>query len=108
MSLYLEEFKTIEERNRDLESQRQQEQQIKEAEERVKRELELAEQESQRQRAAEVIDVTKVLASVGAQQSKLQSSPSSQTKQGNYLLIICFCCRYFFIYLKQFWINVAF
>jgi len=78
MQLYLEEFKTIEERDRDLESQRQQEKLVKEAEENVKREQEAREQEAARQRATEVIDVTKVLASVGAQQSKLSSSSPKQ------------------------------
>jgi len=82
LSLYMEEFKTIEERERDLESQRQQERLIKEAEERVRQEQELREQEAMRKRAAEVIDVTKVLAQVGAQQSKLQSSsPTTKPKE---------------------------
>jgi spectrin beta len=82
MQLYLEEFKTIEERDRDLESQRQQEKLVKEAEENVKREQEAREQEAARQRATEVIDVTKVLASVGAQQSKLSSSSPKQRDSG--------------------------
>jgi spectrin beta len=82
MSLYLEEFKTIQERERDLETQREQEKLVREAEENVKREQELREQEAARQRATEVIDVTKVLASVGAQQSKLASSSPKQRESG--------------------------
>jgi len=79
LELYLEEFKTIEERERDAESLRQQEQQVREAEERVRREQEAAQQEALRQRAAEVIDVTKALAAAG-KQSQLQSSQSPSTQ----------------------------
>jgi len=81
LSLYLEEFKTIEEREKDLETIRQQEQQIKEAAERVKREQELQDQ----QREADLIHVTKALASVGASTIATGShlsagSPSAQRR----------------------------
>jgi vacuolar-type H+-ATPase subunit I/STV1 len=88
MSLYLEEFKTIEEREKDLESIRQQEQLVREAAEQVRHEKELREQEALRKREADVLDVTKAIASVGA--STLQSSPG-----GSEFLDFC-CC--FFLY----------
>ena len=91
LELYLEEFKTIDERERDAESARQQEQQVRDAEERVRREKELQHEQVLRQRAADVIDVTKALASVGASatsSSRLQGSPSAQTKQGWFLFIL--------------------
>jgi len=72
MSLYLEEFKTVEEREKDLETVRQQEAAIKDAAEQVKHEQELREQEAARKREADVIDVTKALAAAGA--STLQST----------------------------------
>ena len=89
MSLYLEEFKTIEEREKDLESIRQQEQLVREAAEQVRHEKELREQEALRKREADVLDVTKAIASVGA--STLQSSPG-----GSEFLGCCCCC--FFLY----------
>ena len=89
LSLYLEEFKTIDERERDAETQKQQEQLVREAEERVKREKELQQEAAQRQREKDVIDVTKALASVGASAgastSRLQSSPQSK---GSLLLLL--------------------
>jgi len=84
LALYMEEFKTLEERERDLESRRAQEQAVRDAEERVRREQELEQQQALRQRAADVIDVTKAIASVGAatSSSKLTpGSPSTQAKQ---------------------------
>jgi len=74
MSLYLEEFKTVEEREKDLESVRQQEAAVKDAAELVRHEQELREQEAARKREADVIDVTKALAAAGA--STLQSTSS--------------------------------
>lgn len=84
MSLYLEEFKTIEEREKDLESIRQQEQLVRDAAEQVRVEKELREQEALRKREADVLDVTKAIASVGA--STLQSSPGG--KHGKFNLSI--------------------
>lgn len=78
MSLYLEEFKTIEEREKDLETIRQQEQSVKDAAELVKHEQELREKEAIRKREADVIDVTKALAAAGA--STLQSTTSRNGK----------------------------
>lgn len=80
MSLYLEEFKTIEEREKDLETIRQQEQLVKDAENQVKREQELREKEAARKREAEVLGVTQALASVGASTLKSQGSPSTHRK----------------------------
>jgi len=79
LSLYLEEYKTIEERERDAETIRQQEQAVREAEEKVKREKELQQEAALRQRAADVMDVTRALASAGAgaSTSRLQSSPTT-------------------------------
>jgi spectrin beta len=82
MSLYLEEFKTIEEREKDLETIRQQEQLVKDAENQVKREQELREKEAARKREAEVLGVTKALASVGASTLQSQGSPSTHRKDG--------------------------
>lgn len=81
MSLYLEEFKTIEEREKDLETIRQQEKLIKDAADLVKHEQELREQQALRQREADVLDVTKALASVGASTIQSQGSPSTQRKE---------------------------
>lgn len=83
MSLYLEEFKTIEEREKDLESVRQQEQLVKDAESQVKREQELREKEAARKRAAEVLGVAEAMASVGASTLQSQGSPSVQRKDGD-------------------------
>jgi hypothetical protein len=82
LSLYLEEYKTIEERERDAETIRQQEQAVREAEEKVKREKELQQEAALRQRAADVMDVTRALASAGAgaSTSRLQSSPTTTSK----------------------------
>jgi len=80
MSLYLEEFKTIEEREKDLETIRQQEQIVKDAENQVKREQEIREKEAARKREAEVLGVTKALASVGASTLQSQGSPSTHRK----------------------------
>ena len=94
LSLYMEEFKTIEEREKDLETIRQQEQQIREAAEQVRREEELREQQALRKREADVIDVTKALASVGAATvatgSHLQGSPGTLRREGMSLYIIFF------------------
>lgn len=88
LSLYLEEYKTIEERERDAETLRQQEQAVREAEEKVKREKEIQQEAALRQRAADVMDVTRALASAGAgaSTSRLQSSPT--TSKGKDLGII--------------------
>jgi spectrin beta len=83
LSLYLEEFKTIEEKERDAESQKQQEQLVREAEERVRRESALQQEAAARQRASDVMDVTRALASAGASTSRLQASPGTQTKVRN-------------------------
>jgi hypothetical protein len=92
LELYMEEFKTIEERDREMESQREQERRIREAEERLKHEEDLEREKAQRKREADVIDVTKAMASVGAatmaSTSRITSSPT-QPKQGN----VCFTCR---------------
>jgi hypothetical protein len=93
ISLYLEEYKTIEERERDLESQREQEQQVRDAEERVKREQELLNEQAMRQRAADVIDVTKALASAGAQASTSRLQTGSQ--KGLYFSFFSLNCRVF-------------
>lgn len=102
LELYLEEFKTIDEREREMESQREQERRIKEAEERLKKEEEAEREKSIRQRHADVIDVTKAMASVGAatmaSTSRLTSSPT-QPKQGNQPVL--------FILLLSFFVVVA-
>jgi hypothetical protein len=90
LALYLEEFKTREEREREMETQREQERRIKDAEDRVRREKELEQEKAMRQRASDVMDVTKAMASVGAATiagtSRLTTSP--QGKQGkNYNIL---------------------
>lgn len=84
LALYLEEFKTREEREREMESLREQERRIKEAEDKVRREQELENEKAARQRQSDVKDVTKAMTSVGsatiAGTSRLTSSP--QGKQG--------------------------
>jgi len=84
MSLYLEEFKTVEEREKDLETVRQQEAAIKDAAELVRHEQELREKEAMRKREADVIDVTKALAAAGA--STLQSTNS---RNGKFFVYFC-------------------
>ena len=102
MSLYLEEFKTIEEREKDLESIRQQEQLVRDAADQVKHEKELREQEALRKREADVLDVTKAIASVGA--STLQSSPS--TKHGGKNHWILFFTSFFWYGIVKYKISI--
>lgn len=79
LALYMEEYKTIEERERDLESQREQERLVKDAQEKVRREQEHQHNLAMKERA-DVLDVAKAIASVGAASatgSRLHGSPTS-------------------------------
>lgn len=85
LALYLEEFKTREEREREMESLREQERRIREAEDKVRREQELENEKAARQRQLDVKDVTKAMTSASmAGTSRLTTSP--QGKQGKQLL----------------------
>ena len=101
LALYMEEFKTREEREREMESQREQERKIKEAEDRVRREQELEHEKAMRQRASDVMDVTKAMASVGAATIAGTSrlTTSQQGKQGKNEFFLIFFCRKKEIYL---------
>lgn len=91
LALYLEEFKTIEERDREMETQREQEKRIREAEERVKREQELENEKAARQRASDVKDVTKAMTAAGSatmpSTSRLTTSPQGK---GNLNSLFCY------------------
>ena len=64
--IYMDEFKTCEEKERETEAQREQEKRNREAEERNRREREQQHEHNLRQQAADLLDVTKALASAGA------------------------------------------
>lgn len=98
MEIYLEEFKTMDEKEKELQAKLEQERLVKEAAERAKREVELEkEKAAQRQQAADVFDAAKAIAQVGAtvaSTSRSHGSPATLPKQqqsGNYLKIyFCF------------------
>jgi spectrin beta len=76
--IYLDEYKTIEERERETEAQREQEKRNRELEEQRNRELEQQHEQQLRQQAADLLDVTKALAAAGTTNSstlKSQQSP---------------------------------
>lgn len=88
--VYLEEFKTVDEKEKELNLKLEQERLVKEAQDRVKREQEELEREREaklllKENAADVFDAAKAIASVGAtvaSTSRTLGSPSSQAKQG--------------------------
>ena len=80
LMIYLDEFKTIEEKERETEAQREQDKRNREAEEQNRREREAQHEQSVRQQASELLDVTKALARAGADAGR-GSQPASPSQQ---------------------------
>ena len=92
LAIYLEEFKTLEERERDAETVRMHERELREAEDRLRADQERQRNDILRERADVIIDITNAMASAGqnaatspaSSSSRLHSSPV-QSKQGKLL-----------------------